>query len=777
MSCQNLLTYLTPVLQKRVIPTFHYALNQPGFLVLGTSETVGSFTDLFGVVDHKHRIYVKKATGARPYPHFRAEDFHEARSNGGRSASPSTASTADWHKEADRIVMAHYAPAGVLVNDNLEILQFRGRTSPYLEPGQGMPSHNLAKMARESFFLELRRAVTECRRENAPVRRQGVRVRDQDRVREVDLRVLPIKLVGSSEGGFLILFEEGQASVGHETAGGAKPHARGGAMSAGPAGLTRWLPRWLRRWFLPPPASGEHGEPKPERNLIELRQELASTREYLQSLVEQQDAATEELKSANEETLSSNEELQSTNEELVTAKEELQSVNEELTTVNDQLQNRNQELNRLNDDLVNLLGTANVPMVTLGIDLRIRRFTSSAGKVLNLLPSDVGRPIGDIKPPVEVPDLDALITEVIDTVQVREREVRDRNGRWYALRIHPYRTADNKIDGAVVVLGDINAAKSAQEGLRQAHDHLRAVIETVRDPLLVLDAGLHVRSANHSFYQTFHVTPQETENQFLYELDNGQWNIPALRTLLEDILPQQTSFDNYELAYTVPTIGARTLLLNARRLYREDKHTEFIVLAIEDITDRKQAQDALQEADHRKDEFLAMLAHELRNPLAPVRQAAHVLRLAGPPDEQLQWAVDVIERQVQQMTRLVDDLLDVSRISRGKINLHLGPVDLAAVVAEAVEISRPLIDARKHHLEVALPKEALRVEGDATRLAQLVSNLLNNAAKYTEEGGRIGLSAEADGAQAVLRVRDTGVGIAPDQLPASSSSSPRCKGP
>src|SRR5579871_4921831 len=244
VSCQNLLIYLAPVLQKRVIPTFHYALNQPGFLVLGTSETVGSFTDLFGVVDYKHRIYVKKATGARQYPHFKAEDFHEALSEGARSASPSTASTTDWQKETDRIVMAHYAPAGVLVNDNLDILQFRGRTSPYLEPAPGMPSHNLAKMAPEGFFLELRRAVTDCRQQNAPVRRQGVRVRGKGRVWEVDLRVLPIKLPGSSEGGFLILFEERQASVGHETAGSARPNARGGAM------------RWLRRWFSPPPASG-----------------------------------------------------------------------------------------------------------------------------------------------------------------------------------------------------------------------------------------------------------------------------------------------------------------------------------------------------------------------------------------------------------------------------------------------------------------------------------------------------------------------------------------
>ncbi len=250
--------------------------------------------------------------------------------------------------------------------------------------------------------------------------------------------------------------------------------------------------------------------PSDEREVDRLRQELAAMRDYLQSVIEQQDAANEELKSANEEILSSNEELRSTNEELETAKEELQSVNEELVTVNEQLLNRNLELTRLSDDMTNLLGSANVPMVAVGLDLRIRWFTPAAGKVLSLLPADVGRPIGELKLILDLSDLEALITEVIDTVQTEEREVRDRDGRWYLLRIRPYRTAENKIDGAVAVLADIDEAKRAQARLMESGEYTQSIVDTVRDPLLVLADDLRVKSANRSFFETFQVKPEET---------------------------------------------------------------------------------------------------------------------------------------------------------------------------------------------------------------------------------------------------------------------------
>ena len=344
---------------------------------------------------------------------------------------------------------------------------------------------------------------------------------------------------------------------------------------------------------------GARGAHRAGGETARLRQELSSTREYLQSLIEQQDAANEELRSANEEILSSNEELQSTNEELETAKEELQSTNEELSTVNEQLQHRNLELNQTTNDLQNLLASTTIPVVMVGPDLRIRRLTPPARKIMNLLPADLGRPIGDLKANVDVPDLEALIGEVIDDVQLREREVRDREGRRYALRIHPYRTG-----GQQDRRGRAGAARhrrfEAQPGggAARQRDYAQAIVATVREPLLVLDGELRVVTANAAFYRTFGVLPAETQERLIYDLGNQQWDIPALRRLLEEVLPHEHAFEGFEVQHHFPEIGQKTMLLNARGLYRVDRPS-LILLAIENITERKLAEQALRASEER----------------------------------------------------------------------------------------------------------------------------------------------------------------------------------
>ncbi|MEX0802969.1 MAG: chemotaxis protein CheB, partial [Candidatus Binatia bacterium] len=698
ISCRNLLIYLAPPLQKRVIQIFHYALNPVGFLVLGASETIGSFTDLFEMVDHKHRIYVKKATAARQYPYFRAEDL-QAEMAEGRVPAPPAASPADWQREADRIALGQYAPPGVLINENYDVLQFRGQTGAYLAPAPGEPNHNLLKMTRQGLFMELRSALTECRQNRAAVRRQAVRLRGEGIDREIDLHVLPVKLPHAGNHCFLVLFEE-----------------------------------TARRASLPREAAPEPANDADGSEAALLRQELASTREYLQSVIEQQDSANEELKSANEEILSGNEELQSTNEELETAKEELQSMNEELTTVNEQLQNRNQEMSRVSDALTNLQASANVAMVELSIDLRVRRFTPAAAKLLNLLPGDVGRPIDDLRPAVEVPDLKALVTEVIDTVQVKEREARDRNGRWYALRVHPYRTGDNRIDGAVAVFVDIDEAKSAQEMLREARDYAESIIETVRDPLLVLDKDLRVVSANQSFYRSFQARPADTEGRFIYEIGNRQLDIAELRKLLEEMIPQKTAIEDFEVRHDFESIGRRIMLLNAWRVLSDGQETELILLAIEDVTERKRLEDDLRrfteelsKADQRKNEFLAMLGHELRNPLAPIKNCVEILNRIDTQDALAQETREMMERQIEHMTRLIDDLLDVSRITSGKVELRKERVGLADLVSQVVKTCRAFLDVAGQELTIRVSPEPLVLEADPVRLAQIVQNLLTNA--------------------------------------------------
>ncbi|HEY4592827.1 MAG TPA: CheR family methyltransferase, partial [Thermoanaerobaculia bacterium] len=382
ISCRNLLIYLDPALQQKVVPLLHYALKPAGFLLLGSSETIGSYRDLFEAADARHKTYAKKSS-TRRLTFGPAAGFPQQSGKPGRG--PARLQTgADVQKEADRILLARYVPPSVLVNADLEILQFRGDTGPYLAPSPGKASLSLLRMARPGLTAALRAAIGKARKEDAPVREEGLQLDSGGGAREIHLEVVPVRGSPAGEGGFLILFEE-------PTPTPPPDGKRARSKAPGPQARTA-------TW-----------EEAAQRENARLAQELAATREYLQSVIEQQEAANEELQSANEEIQSANEELQSINEELETSKEEIQSSNEELATVNDELQARNFELSHSNNDLTNLLASVQMPIVMLGPDLRLRRFTPAAEKLLNLIPSDIGRPIENIRPNVDIPNLPDLV--------------------------------------------------------------------------------------------------------------------------------------------------------------------------------------------------------------------------------------------------------------------------------------------------------------------------------------------------------------------------------
>ncbi|MBK6752975.1 MAG: response regulator [Flavobacteriales bacterium] len=327
----------------------------------------------------------------------------------------------------------------------------------------------------------------------------------------------------------------------------------------------------------------------------------------------------------------------------------------------------------------------------------------------------------------------------------------------------------------LLAIEDITERKRLEDELHQVateiHEYTASIVATVREPLLVLDADLRVQSASRSFYENFRVTPEGTENRLLYDLGNRQWDIPALRRLLEEALPQENQVNDFSVEHEFEHIGKKTMLLNARRLIRATDQTPLILLAIEDITERSRLEDelrqiaaAMSEADRRKNEFLALLAHELRNPLAPIRSAVQLMQLTNDPEAN-KAATGIVERQVDQMVRLVDDLLDVSRISRGKIELRKQRIDLASIVKQAVEDTRPLVTSMGHELTVTIPPEPVFLNADRTRLIQVLGNLLNNACKFTDMGGRISLAVAVVGGDVVISVRDNGIGIAAAQLP------------
>src|SRR6266576_825164 len=416
ITCRNMLIYLEPVLQQHLMPTLHYALKSSGVLLLGGSESTGAFGDLFDPIDAKHRFYSRKPNASR-LPPLLIDRAALDRRRVSQALAADARRGEGAQREADRILLARYTPPGILVTEDLEILQFHGDTGAYLTPLAGKASLNLVKMLREGLLSPIRGAIARAKKDGAAVRKNDVRLQGDGQPRSVDIEVVPVKGAAADRGGYLVLFHQRAVPA---------PRA--------------------------PRASSTRAS---ENELEQLKQELAATKDYLQSVIEQQEAANEELQSANEEVQSANEELQSINEEIETSKEEMESSNEELATVNEELQNRNAELGQSNNDLMNLLASVQMAIVMLGSDLRIRRFTPMAEKMLNLIATDVGRPVTDIKLNVDVPDLEQILVEVVETVQPYQRDVQDRNGRWHSLRVRPYRTLDNRIDGAVIVLVDI----------------------------------------------------------------------------------------------------------------------------------------------------------------------------------------------------------------------------------------------------------------------------------------------------------------------------------
>jgi two-component system CheB/CheR fusion protein len=426
ISCRNVLIYLGAVLQRRIMSVFHYALQPDGYLLLGNSETIGNYADLFAVVDRRNKIYRRNGSvGRLPLDLTKSVvPMTASQQQRIRGIEEESAGIPSLFREADKALLARLSPAGVVIDDDMEILQFRGRTSPFLEPAPGTASFNLLKMAREGLLAELRTAIHAARKQGVPVRREQIIMTVEDHTQSINIDVIPF--AGPHNiGHFIVLFEAKPAEL-QET----------------------------------PKGKGKKGQPAAPaietKQTARLKRELEATRDYLQSIIEEQEAMNEELRSANEEIQSSSEELQSTNEELETAKEELQSSNEELMTLNEELEHRNDELAEVNDDLINLLSSVDLPIVMLDRDLRIRRVNPGAQRTLNLAASDVGRSISDVKLTLDLDRPDAVIAEVIDTLEVRELHVRDRNERSYLMRIRPYRTSDNKIDGAVLVLIDID---------------------------------------------------------------------------------------------------------------------------------------------------------------------------------------------------------------------------------------------------------------------------------------------------------------------------------
>jgi two-component system CheB/CheR fusion protein len=571
ISCRNLLIYMGAELQKKLIPLFHYALNRGGLLFLGTSESVGEHAELFGALDRKTKLYQRKEdmpdaqrpTMARYLPPL---------TRGGGAPQPAGKGPGDRRQSlrelTERELLQQYAPVGVLVTARGEILYLHGRTGQYLEPAPGEAGMNILQMAREG----LRRAVTTALQgavaHNAPVHYPGLQVKTNGEFTTVHLTVRPVAAEPETGAGpplFLVSLEEVPPSQPGRSAPAASEVVGDGTAGSGSSA---------------------------DAQFAALTRELRAKEEYLQAALEEMETSNEELKSSNEELQSVNEELQSANEELETSKEELQSVNEELATVNAELQTKVADLSRVNNDMNNLLAGTGIGTIFVDHLLRIQRFTPAVTQVINLIGTDVGRPVGHIVSNLVGYDrLVADVQAVLDSLVPAQCDVQTRSGDWYSLRIRPYRTLDNVIEGAVISFVEITEQKLLQAKIeeaarlaREAQEYAEQVLDAVFVPMLVLEEDLCIRSANPAYYTFFHTTAEATVGRPLTEVGGGQWCLPALRALLDEILSQQAVVRGFAVTVEAPGLGRRSLRLHARAVSSGAGAAHVILLAMEDAT-------------------------------------------------------------------------------------------------------------------------------------------------------------------------------------------------
>ncbi len=742
ISCRNLLIYLDREVQTRLLEMFHFALRPGGYLFLGSSESADAAASHFEPVDKRHRVYRTRPQARNMRQLSSLTTAAQAAVAGlpaGAAKMPDRRgfSFADVHQR----VLEFYAPPSVVVDRDSNIVHMSDNAGRFLRFAAGEPTNNLVAVVDPALRVELRTTLFQAIHSNKSVEAR-VRVESEGKPeRYINIIARPFRDPEAGAEFVLVLFDEVEDALGISLE----------------------------------PGDGD-GDTK-SGVLLRMEEELQRTRDRLQATIEQYETSNEELKASNEELQAINEELRSASEELETSKEELQSVNEELTTVNYELKSKVEETAKVNDDLQNFIASAEIATVFVDAGLRIKRYTPRVTDIFNIIPGDIGRSLMDITSRVDYPTLAEDAAAAFDSLRIVEREVRSADGKSYSVRVLPYRTAENRIDGAVLTFIDITSLRRAEELVSFSEDQLRMAAEGALDhAIIVLDHTGKVTAWNSGAEKLFGWTAAEMNGQNLHRIFTPE---DVAAGVPEREVQQAARHGRAEdVRWQLTKSGERVFCSGVLSRLDNDPEHGFAKI-VHDITrgelrrideSRQALADARREggaSTAMKDDFLAVISHELKNPLNLISVNTDLLarytKKVG--DARLQSPIEMIRRAIRGQTQIIDDLLDISRIRTGKLVLNIEAVDLGTTVQAIVDTARADSSSSGLELSCTLPEDPVIVRADAARLAQIVWNLLSNAVKFTPEGGSVEVEVVQDNPFARLSVKDTGQGIEDYFLP------------
>ncbi len=724
ISCRNLLIYLRRDIQPKVLELFHYALRPPGYLLLGTSES-GDESHLFRTVSKPHCIFQKRNV---PPSELQLPVFpltpavHVLRPLAGR---PGEAQAQDVQTYGDMhlSLLEQCGPPSLVVGTDHRVVHLSRQAGRFLAHVGGEPTTGVLNMVKPELRAVLADLLHAAREERA-TQSEPIPIKLDGESSLVQLSVCPAAKESGHEGFILVVFHETAAKLSDAQLQDQQEAAGGDATAL----------------------------------------ELARARRRLQTFIEDHEASQEEMQASNEELQSSNEELRSTMEELETSKEELQSMNEELRTVNQENRNKVEELASLSADLQSLMAATQIPTLFLDRDLRVLRFTPQLSEIFHIRMTDRGRSFTELKARVAYDELHDDARRVLDRLTPIEREIKHASdSRWYLTNVLPYHSTANRLDGVVITFFDITRRKAAEDALHQTAQRLSALVEASAQMVWTTDPEGGIVDKSPSWLE---FTGQS------HEQSNGWGWLDAVhaddrgvaRNAWRQAARTGDTFVSEFRVYHAESDTYRWTAVRAVPLKRDNGQIGGWVGMNIDISELRAADDALRDADKRKDEFLAVLGHELRNPLAPLSTGIQLLRSATDKPELVETVRAMMARQLAHLVRLVDDLLDLSRISRGQVELKSELLDLRAVIETAVEVSRPAVTENRQKLTLKLPKTPVIVDGDSHRLTQVIGNLVNNAAKYSPAGSKIDVAVSVDDERVIVSVRDNGFGIPPERI-------------